>query len=360
MSTQTTNAAWAAALLLPLGALGAPGPVRAEEAAAGGDRPVALVEGVPITEDQLDRLIAAQLRELRQREYTLRSQALDELIAQRLIEKEAKARGVSAAVLVKAEVEDKATVTEAEVKSFYQANKDRFPPGTAEADALKQVEARLGPQRQRERRAAWVRELRQKGAVKVLLEPLRVEVALAGHPVRGGKDAPVTIVEFSDFQCPYCSRARPTVNRVRQQYGEQVRIVFRHFPLAFHAEAQKAGEAADCAGEQGRFWEMHDRLFEQQQKLQVADLKQHAADLGLDAAAFGQCLDSGRRGEGVRRDLEAGQELGVSGTPAFFINGRPLVGAQPFESFAQVIDDELARAGVEPRAAAAVPGAARQ
>src|SRR6266540_1918344 len=192
-------------------------------------------------------------------------------------------------------------------------------------------------------RASYVRELRQKAGVKVLLEPLRVAVDVTGRPIRGNKDAPVTIVEFSDFQCPFCSRARPTVNKVRETYGDKVRVIFRNFPLSIHPQAQKAGEAAGCAGEQGKFWEMHDRLFANQAKLQVPDLKEHAAVLGLDPEAFRQCLDSGRHTADLQRDAEAGTGYGVSGTPSFFINGRPLVGAQPFESFAQVIDDELER-----------------
>ena len=139
---------------------------------------------------------------------------------------------------------------------------------------------------------------------------------------------------------------------MRETYGDKVRWVFRHFPLDFHAQAEKAGEAAACAGEQGKFWEMHDLLWANTAKLQVADLKAHAATLGLDAASFGQCLDSGRHAGLVEADLQAGQGYGVSGTPAFFVNGRPLVGAQPFDAFAQVIDDELQRAATPPPAAA--------
>ena len=153
----------------------------------------------------------------------------------------------------------------------------------------------------------------------------------------------MTIVEFSDFQCPFCVRARPTVNKVREVYGEKVRFAFRHFPLAFHEQAQKAGEAAACAGDQDKFWEMHDRLWKSPGRLQPSDLKEHAAALGLDPEAFGRCLDSGRHASVVTEDAAEGSRLGVSGTPAFFINGRPLVGAQPFEAFAEVIDEELAR-----------------
>ena len=334
---------WAAAAAL--GTLALAGPLRAAEsprAAEGGSKPLALVGGVPITEADVDRAADAQLRELRSREAAIRSQALEELIAQRLLDKEAAARGMALSALWKVEVEDKAGVSQAEVRDLYQTNKDKMG-GMSEADAMKQIESRLLPQRQRERQAVFVRELRQKAGVKVLLGPTRVAVDVTGRPIRGNKDAPVTIVEFSDFQCPFCSRARPTVNKVRETYGDKVRIIFRNFPLSIHPQALKAGEAAACAGEQGKFWEMHDRLFANQNKLQVADLKEHAGALGLDAAAFTQCLDSGRHTADMQKDVEAGAGYGVSGTPSFFINGRPVVGAQPFEGFAQVIDDELER-----------------
>jgi protein-disulfide isomerase len=336
-------------LALALGTWGA-SPAPGQEKAETPETAVALVAGRPIRAKEVDDLIRAQLMDLRAREHQLRSQALDALVAQALIEREAQARGTTPEALHKAEVEDKALVTAAAAKAYYEANKGRF--GTAaETDALRQIQAGLGQQRQSERRAAFARELRAKYDVKMLLEPYRVAVEVGSAPVRGNPNAPVTIVEFSDFQCPYCVHARPTVNRVREVYGDKVRWVFRHFPLDFHAQAEKAGEAAACAGEQGKFWEMHDLLWVNTSKLQVADLKAHAATLGLDGPAFGQCLDSGRYAGLVGSDTEAGQGYGVSGTPAFFVNGRPLVGAQPFDAFAQVIDDELQRRGVAPPAA---------
>lgn len=304
--------------------------------------PVAIVAGTPIAAKEVDDLVRAQLMDLRAREHQLRSQALDALVTQALLEKEAAARGVTPEALHKTEVEDRALVTDADAKSYYDANRSRFG-ATAEADALRQIKAGLAQQHQAERRAAFSRELRKKYEVKVLLEPYRVPVEVGSAPVRGNPGAPVTVVEFSDFQCPYCVRARPTVNRVRETYGDKVRWVFRHFPLDFHAQAEKAGEGAACAGEQGKFWEMHDLLWANTAKLQAADLKAHAATLGLDGPKFGECLDSGRYAGLVAADLEAGQGYGVSGTPAFFVNGRPLVGAQPFDAFAQVIDDELQR-----------------
>jgi protein-disulfide isomerase len=310
---------------------------------------VALVGGVPITAVQLEEAIKGPLMELRLREDSLRSQALDELITQALLEREATARGITLTTLLKTEVEEKATVTPAEAKAFYESHKERFRD-QGEAAALMQIDAGLGQQRQRERRDAFVRELRGKAGVRVLLEPLRVAVQPGAGAARGPVGARVTIVEFSDFQCPYCARVRPTIDRLQLTYGDRIRMVYRDFPLPMHPQAAKAAEAGACAREQGKFWEMHDRIFENQARLQVSDLKRYAGELGLELPAFEQCLDSGRHAADWKRDLEEGARYGVSATPAFFINGRPLVGALPFESFAQIIDDELEATAPRPRA----------
>jgi protein-disulfide isomerase len=318
---------------------------QAEAPAAPAGPVAATVAGTPIPLAEVDELVRPQLMDLRAREHQLRSQALEALIVRTLIEREAAARGMTAEALDQAEVAARVSVSDADVKAVYASNRNRFA-NTAEADALQQIRSGLTQQRQNERRSAFARELRGKHDVKVLLEPYRLPVEVAEAPVRGNPKAPVTIVEFSDFQCPFCVRARPTVSRVREVYGDRVRWAFRHYPLDFHPQAQKAGEGAACAGDQGRFWEMHDRLWENPAKLSVADLKAHAQALGLDTAGFAGCLDSGRHADLVERDLRAGQAYGVSGTPAFFVNGRPLVGAQPFEAFQQVIDDELARSAL--------------
>jgi protein-disulfide isomerase len=309
---------------------------------------VARVGDETLTQAQVDEIIKGPLTELRMRENTLRAQGLEELIAQTVLGKEATAHGTTVSALLKSEVEQKAAPTEAELKAYYEANKERFK-NLPEADALKQIEPGLRQQQQRARQSAYLRELRRKYGVKVLLEPMRLSVNTAGAPVRGNEKAPVTIVEFSDFQCPFCARARPTVNRVREAYGDKVRILFRDFPLQMHPQAMKAAEAASCAGDQGKFWEMHDRLFAGQSKLQVPDLKQYATELGLEAGPFGECLDSGKYASKWQQGLAEGTQYGVTGTPAFFINGRPLMGARPFEDFAAVIDDELERGAAAPQ-----------
>ncbi|MFQ5800857.1 MAG: DsbA family protein [Candidatus Hydrothermarchaeales archaeon] len=168
-------------------------------------------------------------------------------------------------------------------------------------------------------------------------------------PWAGDKDAEVIIVEFSDFQCPFCARAAPTVNQIKKIYGDKVLFVYRDFPLSsIHPQAQKAAEASQCAFEQDKFWEYHDLLFEKQQDwagVGVPKFKEYAADLGLDTDQFNGCLDSGKHAQEVTSDLQRGQHLGVTGTPTFFINGKKVVGAQPFSVFQGIIDDELAKTG---------------
>lgn len=175
-------------------------------------------------------------------------------------------------------------------------------------------------------------------------QPSRVQVSADDDPVKGSKNAPVTIIEFSDFQCPYCARFfTQTLPLIEENYIKtgKVKLVYRDFPLSFHQHAQKAAEAAECADEQGKFWEYHDKIFENQNVLDTASLKQYAKDLGLDVTKFDGCLDSGRMASEVQKDFRDGSQYGVSGTPSFFINGINLVGAQPYSAFRQVIEQEL-------------------
>ena len=172
-----------------------------------------------------------------------------------------------------------------------------------------------------------------------------VSLSTSGHPSRGSATAPVTIVEFSDYQCPFCARVTPVMQQIETAYAGKVRRVFRQFPLiAIHKDAKKAAEASLCAAESGRFWELHDAMFEQPPALDVASLKKKAQAVGIDAVTFNACLDSGKYSAQVEKDLSEGIRAGVNATPAIYINGRPMPGARPFEEFARVIDEELAKA----------------
>jgi protein-disulfide isomerase len=171
----------------------------------------------------------------------------------------------------------------------------------------------------------------------------RLDVGIQGAPARGRADAPVTLVEFSDFQCPFCKRSQATLKQLQERYPGKLKLVYRDFPLdQLHPQARNASEAARCAGDQGKFWEYHDVLFTQAPQASPESLRRYAEQTGLDTAAFDRCLSSGLHREAVQRDVEEGTRLGVTGTPAFFINGRPVLGAQHIGAFTRVIDEELA------------------
>lgn len=172
------------------------------------------------------------------------------------------------------------------------------------------------------------------------------EVEVGDSPVKGDANAKVTIVEFSDYQCPFCGRFfQDTLPSIKKEYIEtgKAKLVYKDFPLSFHENAQKAAEAARCAGEQSKYWEMHDKLFGNQESLGESNYKKWAREIGLNGEKFDDCLSTGKHAQEVKDDASYGAQLGVSGTPAFYINGRELVGAQPFSAFKKIIDEELAK-----------------
>jgi protein-disulfide isomerase len=173
--------------------------------------------------------------------------------------------------------------------------------------------------------------------------PTKVDIALAADDhVRGDKNAKVTLVEYSDFQCPYCGAVEPTLEKILTDYKGKVKLVYRHYPLSFHENAQKAAEASECANDQGKFWELHDKMYQNQTALTVDNLKQYAKDLKLNTSKFNTCLDNGTYAQKVKDEETQGTSYGVEGTPATFVNGTLVSGAVPYDSFKQVIDAALA------------------
>jgi protein-disulfide isomerase len=308
---------------------------------------VATVGSSPITAAQMDERALQQPAtgfgnvKLSQALYEARRAALDDLVANLLLDQEAKARGVERTVLIEREITAKVPdVTEGEIAAFYGANQARMQGGSLDQmrPAIKNY---LTQQRMQTVREQFLDTLRAKTPVRVSLEPPRLAIATANSPSRGPSAAPVEIVEFSDFQCPFCLRAHPTVDQLLKDYGTRVRFVYRHYPLPGHPNARPAAEAAECAAEQGKFWPYYDKLFATQSKLADADLKQDAVELGMDGTKFNACVDSHKYAPKVETDIRAGQEAGVDGTPAFFINGRLVSGAQPYDIFKKMIDEEL-------------------
>jgi protein-disulfide isomerase len=304
-------------------------------------------DGQKVTFGELNERVKEPLANLEKQKYQLRKQGLEGFVVEKLVQAEAKKRNISEEELMKAEIDGKIPQPpEEEIKKLYDEAKERLPPGTAYEQVKPQIVEFLNGSKRQERARAYFEELKKANNVQITLpEPPRAPVerkqVAATGPARGPEGAPITIVEFSDFQCPFCSRAIKTVDEVLAAYPNQVRLVFRHFPLEFHKQAPKAAEASMCANDQGKFWEYHDTLFANQQALEVPQLKEHAKKVGLDTARFDKCLDSGEKAAVVNADLDDGKKVGVNGTPAFFINGVLLSGAQPIEEFKSIIDAEL-------------------
>jgi len=291
----------------------------------------ARIDGVAITTDEIDARAREELFNARagtpSKLYELRSQTLQAMLNERVVEVIAENRGTTPEALIAAELEAMGPVGEEEAQAFYTASEARLGQATFE-EVKGQILDFLASRRE--------------ASVEILLEPPRIEVAAIG-PSRGADGAKVTIVEFSDFQCPYCQRVIPTLAAIEERYPNDVRIVFRNFPLGNHSRATPAAEAALCADDQGKFWPYHDVLFENARALEDEQLVSYAEQVGLDKAAFEACIDEGRFSDQVARDIEEGRAAGVTGTPAFFVNGVMLSGARPKEAFFELIDTELAR-----------------
>ena len=307
-----------------------------------GDRTITLQD----VEEQWRKDDAAEHADATFKVYEGRRKALDQIIAHQLFAQAAKNSGLSTDAWEEAELSKRTKeVTDEEVISFYNANVAQMQ-GRSISSAAPLITQFLTEQKRTEARRALVAELRKSGPpVKVSLDAPRYAIAVAAtDPSFGNAKAPVTIVEFSDFQCPFCLRAMPTLKKLQQTYGDRVRVVWKDFPLVrIHPQAAKAAEAAWCADEQGKFWPYHDRLFGNQAALMIDDLKKYAQELALDTARFNMCLDSSKFASRVRDGMEAGTKLGVSSTPTLFVNGRVMPGAYPYEEIAAVIDEELQR-----------------
>jgi protein-disulfide isomerase len=319
----------------------------AAAAARAGDPAVAEIAGVAVGAGELDsRIGAAAFSEIRQREYELRKDALDDLIAERLFAREAEAQRIPVDELLRREVETRAaTPDRAEAEQIFEQNRLRLPPGMTKEQALAELMVRMRMRDVERRRTEYRKELATRYGVRVLLEPPRTALTIPPDaPSLGARNAPVTIIEFADYQCPYCHRAQVVVEELIRRYEGKVRLVHRDFPLGNHPRAEPASIAARCAGEQGKFWDYHRGLLRGGSDFSDADLRRRAEALSLDLAAFATCQIRPGGADPIRASAAEAERLGVTATPTFFVNGRRLVGAQPLEAFVEVIEEELTRA----------------
>ena len=301
-----------------------------------------MVGGQTIYDDDLVPFVQGQVFQLRLQEYEVKSKALENLVNQKLLEAEAKKKGIPTEKLLEQEVDAKVPEpTEAELQALYIVQKEQLRKSFDEIRA--QLQQLLKQAKLQQARQDYYKRLREQAGVSIFLQKPKVEVAYDPARLRGNPKAPVVIVEFSDFQCPYCRSVQPTLKNLLAKYEGRVSLSYRDLPLRdIHPQAQMAAEASRCAGEQGKFWEYHDLLFENPNKLNREGLVEQVRSLKLDEKQFDSCLSSGKYKAQVEQDRQLGLRAGLTGTPGFFINGNMLSGNLPQDSFEKVIQSELA------------------
>jgi protein-disulfide isomerase len=307
---------------------------------------VAEVDHRAILASDLQKFAGRELSVQRENLYKLEKQKLDQYISAFLLTQEAKKRGVSVEAVLDQEVKSKILpVGDDEIDVFYKSNKARI---AGDLDKVReQIRGYLHNQKVEAQKGLFFESLRSKAKVVTYLKPppvFRVDVSVAGEPFKGSEKAPVTVVKFEDFQCPFCKQVQPTFNELLSRYNGKVRLVHKDLPLeSLHPQARQAAEAARCAYEQGKFWEYHDKLYANSPKASADDLKSYAKEVDLNVDSFDRCFASGKYKAVVQQGLNEGVQLGLTGTPTIFINGREISGNQPLEAFEAIIDDELAR-----------------
>jgi len=300
--------------------------------------PLALVNGDALTDSDLQQKESNHLLQARYQFYQAERRALDDLIDQRLLEQEAQRQNLTVDQLLKKEVEDKVQdPAEDQLQVYWEGMDSKEPYEKMRGKILDHIR----DLRRSKLHAAFIESLRLKATVVVELAPPTASIQSSNEAGSEGRsDAPVQVVEFADYQCPYCQKVNPDLNKLVQEYAGKVSVVYKDFPLPMHPNAEKAAEAARCAGEQGKFWEYHNLLFSEK-KLDSPGLKQQAKALKLDEDKFDQCLDSGQEAANVDKDRDEGMKLGLSGTPSFFVNGHFFSGAADYATLRQMVDQQL-------------------
>lgn len=321
----------------------------AQNATAGdGQNVVAVVDGQEITQADLKRYSLetdpATVKRLDRQVYEHRDRMLYRLVGERLLQREALLVNQTIEAFLDAALSKRVTaVTEEEVRQVYVQS----PPSRADLPldkARPMIRRYLEMQRREQAKEEYIAELRLKAKDRVSLRldaPRQQIPTTVADPSKGAASAPVEIVEFSDFQCPYCKQLQPVLKELLSKFDGQVRLVWKDAPLPNHAFARGAAEAARCASDQGRFWDYHDALFNGQSALTPADLQKHAAALGMDTTAFAACLEKGTHRGAILAAANVASELGIHATPTLFINGRPLAGVASRTEYERIVQQEI-------------------
>jgi protein-disulfide isomerase len=303
-----------------------------------GATPVAEVNGHKLTLNDLENKKQGKLLTARYQFYLAQRQALDEMIDEYLLQQVADREHLTIDKLLEKKADKQIKdVTDDQLEVYYEGLQTDQP-----FESMKdKIREHIRRNRINKARIAYIKGLRDKEKVVVTLAPPSATVALEGSPVQGPDKAPVTLVEFADFECPYCAKIHPDIKKLREQFGDKLRIAYKELPLPMHQHAEKASEASLCAGDQGKFWEYHDALFDNPKDLDVAHLKQRAGDLKLDQAKFDKCVDSGEKQAAVKKDLDEANRLGITGTPSFFVNDHFVSGAVDYATLRDLVEQQL-------------------
>src|ERR1044071_1722039 len=304
---------------------------------------VAMVNNIEITQKQVDDSVAAQIYPLQQQLYAIRKVALENLITTKILESEAASRRISIADLRKQLTFGEVNVTRAQVEDAYKQNASFFATMSPD-EARERLRLDLENQERMKYYRAGLDALRKKWPTTMNFSPpvFVSELDDGVSPVRGPTNPIVTIVEFSDFECPFCKQVQSALKQTLESYGREVRLVFKHLPLEGHRNSLPAARAAYCAAEQERFWQFHDALFAAG-NLSPPGFERIASDLGLGLPKFQECVASERSRAAVVRDIEAARLLRIESTPSFVVNGKVIKGALSFADFQKIIEQELSQ-----------------
>jgi protein-disulfide isomerase len=309
------------------------------EAGIGGSTVVAEIDGEKLTLQDFEQKRSMNLFQARNTYYNAQRQVLEQFIDEYLLEKQAQRENLSVAQLL-----DRHIVSvlpkdppEEALKLYYEGT-DANESFEVARDKIRDY---IRQRRMAKAKAEYIKSLRSQSKVVLSFSQPKADIRLNDTPVRGPISAPVVLVEYADYECPYCQQVHADLAKLEAEYKGKLAFAFKDYPLPMHANAQKAAEAAQCAGVQGKYWEYHDRLFEVK-RYDLGQLKNNARTLNLDAAAFDKCLDSGASADAVKAHLAEAQGLGLQGTPTFFLNGRVLSGAVNYETLRQAVEEELA------------------
>jgi protein-disulfide isomerase len=306
---------------------------------------VATIGGQNITEDELIGDAKMDFFEIKKQEYDKRMERLNQLIIQKLVGEKAKEANMPLEDFIsKKVVGGDIKISQAQYDKFVAEKK--IPKEQINPQIKERINSYLQQMKRQELIEAYVAKLTKNNPVEVYFQKpkMEVNVDIGKAPVWGKENAKVTIIEFSDFQCPFCSRAAKTVSELKKKYAGKIKIAYKQFPLPMHQNARPTAEASMCVAEQGndKFWKFHDITFENQEKLSPEDVAKYAKEAGADPKAFADCVAAHKFADYVAQDMETGNKAGVRSTPTFLINGQIIAGAVPIENFSEVIDDALA------------------